>query len=67
LKARYLYENYNLLQGAILGIIRDEGLDMIFVDFGRFGKAKIARPTVLEVVAMVAFLGFVGAAIWAVR
>ena len=40
---------------------------MIFVDFGKLGKAKITRPTVLEVVAFGVFLAFVAVAVWALR
>ena len=40
---------------------------MIFVDFGKLGKAKIARPTLLEVVALAVFLAFVGVAVLALR
>ncbi len=32
---------------------------MIFIEFGRLGKAKLHRPTPLEVVALVALLVFV--------
>jgi hypothetical protein len=34
-------------------------LHVIFIEFGRFGKAKLHRPTPLEVVALVALLVFV--------
>ena len=37
---------------------------MIVVDFGRFGKARITRPTMLEVLALSIFLAFLGVTIW---
>jgi hypothetical protein len=40
---------------------------MIVFDFGRFGKARIARPTLLEIVALVVLLVFAGIGIWALR
>jgi hypothetical protein len=40
---------------------------MIVFDFGRFGKARITRPTFLEIVALVVFLAFAGLAAWAIR
>jgi hypothetical protein len=40
---------------------------MIFVELGKVGRAKIARPTILEVVALVVFLAFAGVAVWALR
>ena len=40
---------------------------MIVFDFGRFGKARITRPTVLEIVALFVFLAFVRIGIWALR
>jgi hypothetical protein len=32
---------------------------VIIIDFGRFGKAKLHRPTWLELLALVALLAFV--------
>jgi hypothetical protein len=40
---------------------------MIIVDFGKFGKARITRPTFLEVVALLAVFAFVGITVWALR
>jgi hypothetical protein len=40
---------------------------MIVFDFGKFGKARIARPTLLEVVALFVVLAFIGIGIWALR
>ena len=34
---------------------------MIFLDLGRLGKARITRPTVLEVAALMVILVFLGA------
>jgi hypothetical protein len=36
---------------------------VIIIDFGRFGKAKVHRPTWLELLALVAVLGFVAAVV----
>jgi len=40
---------------------------MIVIDLGRWGRARITRPTLLEVVALLVFLTFLGTAIWVVR
>ena len=40
---------------------------MIAFDFGRFGKARITRPTLLEIVALVVLLVFAGIGLWALR
>jgi hypothetical protein len=40
---------------------------MIVIDFGRLGKARITRPTLLEVVSLIAFLTLIGVSIWALR
>lgn len=40
---------------------------MIAFDFGRFGKARITRPTPLEIVALIVFLAFVGIGVWALH
>ena len=37
---------------------------MIVFDFGRFGKARITRPTLLEIVALIVLLAFVGIGFW---
>jgi len=36
---------------------------VIIIDFGRLGKAKLHRPTWLELLALVAVLGFMAAVI----
>ena len=40
---------------------------MIGIEFGRWGKARITRPTPLELAALVLLLGFVGIVAWALR
>jgi hypothetical protein len=40
---------------------------MIVIDFGRWGKARIARPTILELAALLLILAFSGIVIWTLR
>jgi len=40
---------------------------MIVFDFGRFGRARITRPTLLEILALIVCLAFVGMGIWVLR
>lgn len=40
---------------------------MIAFDFGKFGKARITRPTVLEIIALAVFLAFMILVVWHLR
>jgi hypothetical protein len=40
---------------------------MIVLDFGRFGRARITHPTLLEILALVICLAFVGMGIWVLK
>jgi len=44
-----------------------QGDFMIVFDFGRFGRARITRPTLLEILALIVCLAFVGMGIWVLR
>jgi hypothetical protein len=64
---RYLLRNYSLRATSPGADDKREGGGMIVFDFGRFGKASITPPTLLEIVALIVFLAFVGISIRALR
>jgi hypothetical protein len=67
LKMRYLLRIYSLRVASPGAHDKREGGGMIVFDFGRFGKASITRPTLLEIVALIVFLAFAVISIWALR
>ena len=62
----YLLCFYSVLAAFASGSIKTV-VSMIVIDLGRWVKARIARPTILELAALLLFLVFLGIAVWALR